>query len=36
VVEQIATQIEKEEKQNARAQKKIEDAKEKINFFSNK
>ena len=36
VVEQISAQIEKEKKQNARAQKKIDDAKEKINFFSNK
>ena len=36
VVEQIATQIEKEKMQNARAEKKIEDAKAKINFFSNK
>lgn len=36
VVEQIAAQIEKEQKQNARAEKKIVDAKEKINFFSNK
>ncbi len=36
VVEQIAAQIEKEQMQNARAEKKIEDAKDKINFFSNK
>lgn len=36
VVEQIQAQIEKDQKQNARAQKKIEDAKDKINFFSNK
>jgi len=36
VVEQISAQIEKEQKQNARAEKKIADAKEKINFFSNK
>lgn len=36
VVEQIKTQIEKEQKQNARMEKKIKDAKEKINFFSNK
>lgn len=36
VVEQIAAQIEKEQTQNARAEKKIADAKEKINFFSNK
>lgn len=36
VVEQIAAQIEKENAQNARAEKQIADAKEKINFFSNK
>jgi len=36
VVEQIAAQIEKDNMQNARAEKKIADAKEKINFFSNK
>lgn len=36
VVEQIAAQIEKDQMQNARAEKKIADAKEKINFFSNK
>lgn len=36
VVEQIAAQIEKEQMQNARAEKKIIEAKEKINFFSNK
>ena len=36
VVEQIKAQIEKEQKQNARMEKKIKDAKEKINFFSNK
>jgi len=36
VVEQIAAQIEKEQMQNARAEKKITEAKEKINFFSNK
>jgi len=36
VVDQITAQIEKEQKQNARAVKKIEDAKDKINFFSNK
>jgi len=36
VVEQIQAQIEKEQKQNARAEKKIADAKEKINFFANK
>ena len=36
VVEQIQAQIEKEQMQNARAAKKIADAKDKINFFSNK
>jgi len=36
VVDQISAQIEKEQKQNARAEKKIADAKDKINFFSNK
>lgn len=36
VLENIAIQIEKEKQQNARAQKEIEDAKAKINFFSNK
>ncbi len=36
VVEQIQAQIEKDQKQNARAEKKIDDAKEKINFFANK
>jgi len=36
VVEQIAAQIEKEKMQNARAEKQIEDAKAKINFFANK
>lgn len=36
VVEQIAAQIEREQTQNARAEKKIADAKEKINFFANK
>ncbi len=36
VVEQISARIEKERKQNARAEKKIADAKEKINFFANK
>ena len=36
VVDQIAAQIEKEQMQNARAEKKITEAKEKINFFSNK
>jgi ATP-binding cassette, subfamily F, member 3 len=36
VMEQIAAQIEKDQMANARAEKKIADAKEKINFFSNK
>jgi len=36
VVEQIAAQIEKEKALNAREEKRIADAKEKINFFSNK
>lgn len=36
VVEQIQNQIEKEQKLNARMDKKIKDAKEKINYFSNK
>lgn len=36
VVEQISAQIEKERAQNARAEKQILDAKEKINFFANK
>lgn len=36
VVEQISAQIEKDNMQNARAEKQIADAKEKINFFSNK
>jgi hypothetical protein len=36
VVEQINAQIEKDQMANARAEKKIADAKEKINFFSNK
>lgn len=36
VVEQINAQIEKEKTQNARAEKQILDAKEKINFFANK
>jgi len=36
VVEQITAQIEKEKMQNTRAERKIADAKEKINFFSNK
>ena len=36
VVDQIAAQFEKDKMQNARAEKKIADAKDKINFFSNK
>lgn len=36
VVDQIANQVEKEKTQNARLEKKIIDAKEKINFFANK
>jgi len=36
VVEQITAQIEKDQMANARAEKKIADAKEKINFFANK
>lgn len=36
VVEQISAQIEKEQSQNARLQKQIQDAKEKVNFFANK
>lgn len=36
VLERIAAQIEKEKAQNARAEKQIQDAKEKVNFFSNK
>lgn len=36
VVEQIANQLEKAKSLNARMEKKIEDAKEKINFFANK
>ncbi|HMT00966.1 MAG TPA: ABC-F family ATP-binding cassette domain-containing protein [Candidatus Absconditabacterales bacterium] len=36
VVEQISAQVEKAQQQNARMEKKIEDAKAKINFFSNK
>jgi len=36
VVEQIQAQIEREQRQNARAQKDIIDQKEKINFFSHK
>lgn len=36
VLEQIARQIEKEQSQNARLEKQILDAKEKINYFANK
>lgn len=36
VVEQIAKQIEKEQSKNARLEKEILDAKEKINYFANK
>jgi ATPase subunit of ABC transporter with duplicated ATPase domains len=36
VVEQIANQVEKEKTQNARLDKQIQDAKDKINFFANK
>ncbi len=36
VLERITAQIEKERMQNARAAKEIQDAKDKINFFSNK
>lgn len=36
VIEQIAAQIEKEQSQNARLEKQIRDAKEKVNFFANK
>ncbi|MBP6911085.1 ABC-F family ATP-binding cassette domain-containing protein [Patescibacteria group bacterium] len=36
VVEQIASQLEKAKSLNARMEKKIEDAKDKINFFANK
>lgn len=36
VVEQITAQIEKDQMANARAEKKIADAKDKINFFANK
>ena len=35
-VEQIANQIEKEKTQNARAERQIQDAKDKINFFAHK
>ncbi|MDB4978434.1 MAG: transporter family protein ATP-binding cassette, subfamily er 3 [Candidatus Peribacteria bacterium] len=36
VVEQIQAQIEREQRQNARMQKDIQDQKDKINFFSHK
>ncbi len=36
VVEQIATQLEKARSQNARMEKQIQDAKDKINFFAQK
>ncbi len=36
VVEQISNQVEKEKTQNARLDKQIQDAKDKINFFANK
>lgn len=36
VLEQLAARIEKEQQNNARMEKKITDAKEKINFFANK
>lgn len=36
VVEQIAAQIEREEKKNAQLRKNIQDRKDKINFFSHK
>ncbi len=36
VVEQIAAQIEREQRQNARMEKDIQDQKDKINFFSHK
>lgn len=36
VVEQIAAQIEKEKMLNARMEKQINDAKDKVNFFANK
>ncbi len=36
VVEQLAARIEKEQQLNARMEKKITDAKEKVNFFANK
>lgn len=36
VLDQIARQIEKEQMQNARAEKEIREKKEKVNFFANK
>jgi cell division protein FtsB len=36
VLDQIQRQIEKEEAQNARLEKQMQDAKDKINYFSNK
>lgn len=36
VVEEIAAQIEREQRQNARMEKQIQDQKDKINFFSHK
>ncbi len=36
VLEDIKAQIEKEQSQNARAEKKLKEAKDKINYFSNK
>ncbi len=36
VVERIAAQIEKEQRQNAQMERKIQDQKDKINFFSHK
>ncbi len=36
VVEEIAARIERERMENARAQKLIQDRKEKVNFFANK
>jgi ATP-binding cassette subfamily F protein 3 len=36
VIDQIATQIDKEEKKNAQLRRNIQDRKDKINFFANK
>ncbi len=36
VIDQLASQIEREERQNAQLKKNIQDRKDKINFFSNK